>query len=256
MESLEGFLPFCVSLSYYLCSLFSLSLHSECYWCLQDCHSWQKTVCLMRSIFFSFSAGAQALPSLDGNKSRFGKEKLNSSVSVFFFLPFSIFGASWPLIKNLTSVSLHIVHNAAVTRLSSWVQYLCFHRYAICNEKTLQKIAKLRPSTEARLRNIDGVNQVNSLSIVPNLFSVAVLHNSRVFMCQNLQILCGFTEIGILQESDNVPWAIPWLQRFQIHSCLLSWVVSGWWQSMVQRYLQQSKDMQQIWIWLLTLWRR
>jgi ATP-dependent DNA helicase RecQ len=31
--------------------------------------------------------------------------------------------------------------------------------YAICNEKTLQKIAKSRPSTEARLRNIDGVNQ-------------------------------------------------------------------------------------------------
>lgn len=31
--------------------------------------------------------------------------------------------------------------------------------YAILNESTLQKIAKMRPSTEARLRNIDGVNQ-------------------------------------------------------------------------------------------------
>lgn len=31
--------------------------------------------------------------------------------------------------------------------------------YAILDEKTLQKIAKLRPSSEARLRNIDGVNQ-------------------------------------------------------------------------------------------------
>ncbi|KAG0610627.1 hypothetical protein M758_7G079400 [Ceratodon purpureus] len=31
--------------------------------------------------------------------------------------------------------------------------------YAILDEKTLQKIARLRPSSEARLRNIDGVNQ-------------------------------------------------------------------------------------------------
>jgi superfamily II DNA helicase RecQ len=61
--------------------------------------------------------------------------------------------------------------------------------YAICNEKTLQKIAKSRPSTEARLRNIDGVNQVNTLSIVPSLFSVAVLEmglqNSRVFVTKS-----------------------------------------------------------------------
>lgn len=66
---------------------------------------------------------------------------------------------------------------------------MCFHRYAICNEKTLQKIAKSRPSTEARLRNIDGVNQVNTLSIVPSLFSVAVLEmglqNSRVFVTKS-----------------------------------------------------------------------
>ncbi|KAH9308956.1 hypothetical protein KI387_036867, partial [Taxus chinensis] len=31
--------------------------------------------------------------------------------------------------------------------------------YAICSEQTLQKLAKLRPSTKARLGNIDGVNQ-------------------------------------------------------------------------------------------------
>jgi hypothetical protein len=37
-----------------------------------------------------------------------------------------------------------------------------FVSYAILDEKTLQKIAKLRPSSEARLRNIDGVNQVET----------------------------------------------------------------------------------------------
>ncbi|XP_059065394.1 uncharacterized protein LOC131036323 isoform X2 [Cryptomeria japonica] len=31
--------------------------------------------------------------------------------------------------------------------------------YAICSEQTLQKLSKLRPSTKARLGNIDGVNQ-------------------------------------------------------------------------------------------------
>lgn len=31
--------------------------------------------------------------------------------------------------------------------------------YAVCSEETLQKLAKIRPSTKARLGNIDGVNQ-------------------------------------------------------------------------------------------------
>jgi superfamily II DNA helicase RecQ len=144
---------------------------------------------LMRSFFFfPFSAGAQALPSLDGNKSRFGKEKLNSSVSVSFssHFPFLVPPDLW---SKIWLQFPYTWHNAAVTRLSSWVQDLCFHRYAICNEKTLQKIAKSRPSTEARLRNIDGVNQVNTLSIVPSLFSVAVLEmglqNSRVFVTKS-----------------------------------------------------------------------
>lgn len=35
-----------------------------------------------------------------------------------------------------------------------------FDRYAICGDQTIKKIAKIRPSTRARLSNIDGVNQV------------------------------------------------------------------------------------------------
>ena len=35
-----------------------------------------------------------------------------------------------------------------------------FSRYAICGDQTIIKITKTRPSTQARLANIDGVNQV------------------------------------------------------------------------------------------------
>ena len=35
-----------------------------------------------------------------------------------------------------------------------------FYRYAICGDQTIKKIALTRPSTKARLANIDGVNQV------------------------------------------------------------------------------------------------
>jgi len=35
----------------------------------------------------------------------------------------------------------------------------CF-RYAICGDQTIRNFAKMRPSTGARLANIDGVNQV------------------------------------------------------------------------------------------------
>lgn len=39
----------------------------------------------------------------------------------------------------------------------------CFplRRYAICGDQTVKKIALTRPSTKARLANIDGVNQVS-----------------------------------------------------------------------------------------------
>jgi superfamily II DNA helicase RecQ len=33
-------------------------------------------------------------------------------------------------------------------------------RYAICGDQTIKKFAVTRPSTKARLANIDGVNQV------------------------------------------------------------------------------------------------
>ena len=38
-------------------------------------------------------------------------------------------------------------------------------RYAICSESTIQNLAKIRPSSKARLINIDGVNQVISFAI-------------------------------------------------------------------------------------------
>lgn len=34
------------------------------------------------------------------------------------------------------------------------------YRYAICGDQTIRNFAKMRPSTGARLANIDGVNQV------------------------------------------------------------------------------------------------
>jgi hypothetical protein len=37
--------------------------------------------------------------------------------------------------------------------------YLC--RYALCGDQTIKRIALTRPSTKARLANIDGVNQVH-----------------------------------------------------------------------------------------------
>jgi len=36
----------------------------------------------------------------------------------------------------------------------------CLCRYAICGDQTIRKIALTRPSTKARLANINGVNQV------------------------------------------------------------------------------------------------
>jgi hypothetical protein len=35
-----------------------------------------------------------------------------------------------------------------------------YYRYAVCGDQTIRNFAKMRPSTGARLANIDGVNQV------------------------------------------------------------------------------------------------
>lgn len=40
------------------------------------------------------------------------------------------------------------------------VKKIPLYRYAICGDQTIKKIALTRPSTKARLANIDGVNQV------------------------------------------------------------------------------------------------
>lgn len=46
-----------------------------------------------------------------------------------------------------------------------WVSYAC--RYAVCGDQTLRRIALTRPSTRARLANIDGVNQVHEKNLRP-----------------------------------------------------------------------------------------
>ena len=78
-------------------------------------------------------------------------------------------------------------------------------RYAICGDQTLRNFVKLRPSTMARLANIDGVNQVPFQIIIP-----VIAHFSAVTQTLFISGVVGCTLLQIYNKCGHI---------FVLYSC-------------------------------------